>query len=50
MHAIQELNRDRILLRWGWDNAHPIHNGEEGKLEAVDGIFVTCACNGRRAV
>ncbi|KAK0439724.1 uncharacterized protein EV420DRAFT_1169055 [Desarmillaria tabescens] len=49
--TIQELSAgDEIVLGWEWDDAHPIHGGEEGKVEAVDaleGAFMTCACDGR---
>ncbi|KAK0452859.1 uncharacterized protein EV420DRAFT_1697326 [Desarmillaria tabescens] len=48
VHAIQELSAgDEIVLG---DNAHPIHGSEEGRVEAVDaleGAFMTCACDGR---
>ncbi|KAK0439716.1 uncharacterized protein EV420DRAFT_1583231, partial [Desarmillaria tabescens] len=51
VYAIQELSAgDEIVLGWEWDDAHPIHGGEEGKVEAVDaleGAFMTCACDGR---
>ncbi|KAK0234397.1 hypothetical protein EDD85DRAFT_843678 [Armillaria nabsnona] len=51
VYAIRELSAgDEIVLGWEWDDAHPIHGGEEGRLEAVDaleGAFMTCACDGR---
>ncbi|KAG7440392.1 uncharacterized protein BT62DRAFT_938065 [Guyanagaster necrorhizus] len=51
VYAMQELSAgDEIVLGWEWDDAHPIHGGEEGKVEAVDaleGAFMTCACDGR---
>ncbi|KAK0481277.1 hypothetical protein IW261DRAFT_1469995 [Armillaria novae-zelandiae] len=51
VYAIRELSAgDEIVLGWEWDDAHPIHGGEEGRLEAVDaleGAFMTCACDGK---
>ncbi|KAK0187419.1 hypothetical protein F5146DRAFT_1064921, partial [Armillaria mellea] len=51
VYAIRELGAgDEVVLGWEWDDAHPVHGGEEGRLEAVDaleGAFMTCACDGR---
>ncbi|PBK66634.1 hypothetical protein ARMSODRAFT_977525 [Armillaria solidipes] len=51
VYANQELRAGHeIVLGWEWNDAHSIHGGEEGRLEAVDaleGAFMTCACDGR---
>ncbi|KAK0429935.1 hypothetical protein EV421DRAFT_382349 [Armillaria borealis] len=48
VYANQELSTgDEIVLGWEWDDAHPMHGGEEEVFEAIEGLFMPFSYDGR---